>query len=224
MEIEKTLDLPRLRVRSLQDFPDLPEVVEDGQTFLENAYKKAQACSQATGQAALVDEDLHVRVARLPVGTGPIPQGGDDVDRLIVVDCMPRGGAPDDFDSFDDEPQASVRKPALSMSSSPAPSRAEEPAAEGQLPVDVYQTANEIVIRTFIAGVRADEMNVSISRDMVVIEGSREERDQAADGDYFIRELFWGSFARTILLPEEIDVDATKMRKYHCQEVSPPQK
>lgn len=55
-EIEKTLDLPRLRVRSLQDFPDLPEVVEDGQTFLENAYKKAQACSQATGQAALADD------------------------------------------------------------------------------------------------------------------------------------------------------------------------
>lgn len=55
-EIEKTLDLPRLRVRSLQDFPDLPEVVEDGQTFLENAYKKARACSQATGQAALADD------------------------------------------------------------------------------------------------------------------------------------------------------------------------
>jgi HSP20 family protein len=72
----------------------------------------------------------------------------------------------------------------------------------------VYQTPNEIVIRTFVAGVRADELSVSISRDMVEIEGSRDERDQVAGPDYFSQELFWGSFARTILLPQEIDVDA----------------
>jgi HSP20 family protein len=72
----------------------------------------------------------------------------------------------------------------------------------------VYQTQNEIVIRAFVAGVRPDEMNVSISRDMVEIDGSRDERDQVTDTDYFNRELFWGSFARTILLPQEVDVDA----------------
>ena len=55
-EIEKTLDLPLLEIRSLQDFPDLPEVVEDGRTFLENAFKKAQACAQATGRPALADD------------------------------------------------------------------------------------------------------------------------------------------------------------------------
>jgi HSP20 family protein len=82
----------------------------------------------------------------------------------------------------------------------------EEPM-EGQLPVDVYQTPGEIVIRTFIAGVRPDEMNVSISRDMVTIEGSREERSTVTENDYFHHELFWGSFARTILLPQEIDVE-----------------
>ncbi len=55
-EIEKSLDLSRLKIRSLQDFPDLPEVVEDGQTFLENAFKKAQACARATGCPALADD------------------------------------------------------------------------------------------------------------------------------------------------------------------------
>lgn len=115
-------------------------------------------------------------------------------------------GASDEYDSFDDEPRAAVRKPV--GTDAPAVREAEEPA-DGQLPVDVYQTPNEIVIRTFIAGVRADEMNVSISRDMVVIEGSREEHEQIGDSDFFIRELFWGTFARTILLPEEIDVDAS---------------
>jgi HSP20 family protein len=115
-------------------------------------------------------------------------------------------GGGDEYESFDDDqPQLSRKQVAPAT---PVAREAEEPA-DGQLPVDVYQTANEIVIRTFIAGVRADEMNVSISRDMVVIEGSREEHEQITDSDFFIRELFWGTFARTILLPEEIDVDAS---------------
>jgi HSP20 family protein len=50
-------------------------------------------------------------------------------------------------------------------------------------------------------------MNVSISRDRVTIEGSREERASVADADYFHDELFWGSFKRTIDLPQEIDVE-----------------
>jgi len=116
-------------------------------------------------------------------------------------------GGNDDYDSFADEPRQAVRKQV--SAATPVAREAEEPSVDGQLPVDVYQTPNEIVIRTFIAGVRADEINLSISRDMVVIEGSREEHEQITDSDFFIRELFWGTFARTILLPEEIDVDAS---------------
>jgi HSP20 family protein len=117
----------------------------------------------------------------------------------------------DDYDAFDDEPmQPNTRRMVPSGSVPPVPLEPEEEErAEGQLPVDVYQTANEIVIRAFVAGVRPDELNVSISRDMVEIEGSREERDRVAGPDYFSQELFWGSFARTILLPQEIDVDGS---------------
>jgi HSP20 family molecular chaperone IbpA len=121
----------------------------------------------------------------------------------------------DDYDAFEDDVV-----PARRMAPTPAPMTVsstpqihsayddhEEVESEGQLPVDVYQTASEIVIRTFIAGVRADEINLSISRDMVVIEGARAERETIQDSDYFIRELFWGTFSRTILLPQEVDVD-----------------
>jgi HSP20 family protein len=73
----------------------------------------------------------------------------------------------------------------------------------------VHQTAGDIIIRAFVAGVRPDELNISISRDMVEISGSRMERDQVAANDYFTRELFWGQFSRTILLPQEVDVDAS---------------
>ncbi len=79
---------------------------------------------------------------------------------------------------------------------------------EGQLPVDVHQTPSDIIIRAFVAGVRPDELSINIGRDMVEISGSRMEREQVATNDYFTRELFWGSFSRTILLPQEVDVEA----------------
>jgi HSP20 family protein len=120
-------------------------------------------------------------------------------------------GAPaaGDFDSFDDElPAAGAeRMPAAPARAQAASYRAEEDEIEGQLPIDVYQTPSEIVLRAFVAGVRPDELNVSISRDMVVIEGSRASREQISDSDYFSQELFWGSFTRKILLPQEVDVD-----------------
>lgn len=125
----------------------------------------------------------------------------------------------DDYEAYEDDyvqpQQQPIRKmtpggPAVStpvQSTRATVAALEEDHSEGQLPVDVYQTATEIVIRTFIAGVRPDEISLSLSRDMVVIEGAREERDAVTDQDYFIRELFWGSFSRTILLPQEVDVD-----------------
>jgi HSP20 family protein len=127
------------------------------------------------------------------------------------------GNSPvESFDSFDDELPV-VTTPAYNTPRS----RTNEPAArpalgndnsvksEGQLPVDVHQTTSDIIIRAFVAGVRPDELNISISRDMVEIEGNRLERDQASEPDYFSRELFWGSFSRTILLPQEVDVEAS---------------
>lgn len=117
----------------------------------------------------------------------------------------------DDYDEFDEDRPADPRNalPGRGDSAQKVMSYHEEEPSEGQLPIDMYQTPDEIIIRTFTAGVRPDEMNVSISRDMVVIEGSREEREQVIDTNYFNRELFWGAFTRTILLPEEVDVDAS---------------
>lgn len=116
----------------------------------------------------------------------------------------------DDFDTYEDEiPRVVTPNTRRAIPALPPEEeyRQEEAPAEGQLPVDMYQTQDSIIIRAFVAGVRPEEMNVSISRDLVEIEGSREERDQVAESDYTYRELFWGSFARTIALPEEVDVD-----------------
>lgn len=122
-------------------------------------------------------------------------------------------GPADDFDAFDDDdltiaaPDPHEAERSIQVSSrrlsNDAPSN-----SEGQLPVDVYQTPSDIVLRAFVAGVPAGEVNISIGRDMVEISGARMEHDQVSDHDFFTRELFWGSFTRTIMLPQEIDVDS----------------
>lgn len=117
-----------------------------------------------------------------------------------------------DLDSFDDDlPIATPasRKETVVQTSRPSPLDDDTSRNAGQLPVDVHQTSTDIIIRAFVAGVRPDELNISISRDMVEIEGSRAEREQVAGSDYFTRELFWGSFSRAIMLPQEVDVEAS---------------
>jgi HSP20 family protein len=90
-----------------------------------------------------------------------------------------------------------------------------EEVAEAQLTVDVYQTPDEILVKTIVAGVRPEDLDISISRDMVTIKGHREESRSVSDEDYFHRELYWGAFSRTILLPAEIDVDAVEAIEKH---------
>lgn len=91
----------------------------------------------------------------------------------------------------------------------------EEDEKDGELTVDVYQTGDMIVIKTMIAGVRPEDLDISITRDMVTIKGKREEERVARDDDYFMRELYWGTFSRTVTLPEEIDVDEAEAIEKH---------
>ena len=73
----------------------------------------------------------------------------------------------------------------------------------------------EIIIKTMVAGVRPDDLDVSITRDSITIRGKRSEDRTVSSDEYLHRELYWGSFARTIALPEEIDVDgAEAVEKY----------
>ena len=86
---------------------------------------------------------------------------------------------------------------------------------EGELPIDMYQTGDNIIIRALVAGVDPDDLDIAITRDMVTIKGKREEYKESADDDYFHKELFWGGFTRTILLPEEVIIDESEAREKH---------
>ena len=89
----------------------------------------------------------------------------------------------------------------------------EEDMEEGELPVDMYHTTDAIVIRALVAGVPPSDLNVAITRDMVTINGAREENPEVDDDFYFHRELFWGRFSRKILLPEEVIIDEAEAKE-----------
>jgi HSP20 family molecular chaperone IbpA len=86
---------------------------------------------------------------------------------------------------------------------------------EGELPVDMYQTDDTIIIRALVAGVSPNDLDISITRDMVTLRGVREEYQETNDDNYFHRELFWGSFSRTLLLPEEVVIDEAEAQEKH---------
>lgn len=80
----------------------------------------------------------------------------------------------------------------------------EEP--EGELAIDLYQTDEDLVLQSAIAGVRPENLEIEIEGDMLTIKGVR-ERPVEEEVEYFIQECFWGPFSRKVILPVEVDVD-----------------
>ena len=91
----------------------------------------------------------------------------------------------------------------------------EEENEEAELTVDVYQTPTEIIVQTMIAGVKPEDLELTIARDMLTIRGKREESKIIDEENYFTKELYWGSFSRTILLPQEVEPEETEAIEKH---------
>ena len=70
----------------------------------------------------------------------------------------------------------------------------------GQLAVDVYQTENELVIQSAIAGVKSEDLDISLEGDVITISGERKKPFEEKE-DYFSQECYWGKFSRQIILP-----------------------
>jgi HSP20 family molecular chaperone IbpA len=83
---------------------------------------------------------------------------------------------------------------------------------EGQLTVDVFQDDSNVVIQSTIAGVAPEDLDVSITNDMVTIRGERRQGFDAEEEDYFYQECYWGTFSRSIILPVEIDADRAEAK------------
>jgi HSP20 family protein len=81
---------------------------------------------------------------------------------------------------------------------------------EGQLVVDVYQTPKNIVIKSTVAGLRPEDLDISLANDMITIRGKREKCEEVKEEDYFYKECYWGGFSRSIILPAEVKADQAR--------------
>ncbi len=79
--------------------------------------------------------------------------------------------------------------------------------SEGQLTIDVYQTPTEIVIKSTIAGVKPEDIDISMTNDMITIKGNRKKDEEVKEEDYYYQECYWGPFSRSVILPVDVEVD-----------------
>jgi HSP20 family protein len=76
---------------------------------------------------------------------------------------------------------------------------------EGQLNIDMYQTKDNVIIKSTIAGVRPEDIDITVANDMVTIKGARRKEENIPQDDYFYQECYWGNFSRSVIIPVDID-------------------
>ena len=76
---------------------------------------------------------------------------------------------------------------------------------EGQLNIDMYQTKDNVIIKSTIAGVRPEDIDITVANDMVTIKGARRKEENISQDDYFYQECYWGNFSRSVIIPVDID-------------------
>lgn len=77
----------------------------------------------------------------------------------------------------------------------------------GQLAVDVYETAEKLIIKARTAGVNKEDLDVSISDGILTISGTLSSGDDTDATQWHIQECYWGEFSRTLALPVSVKED-----------------
>lgn len=115
----------------------------------------------------------------------------------------------------EEEVEETKKKPVAGHAGKKAANWIEEEAEEAELAVDLYQTPTEIVVQTMVAGVRPEDLEISVLRDVLTISGKREESRIIDEENYFAKELYWGKFTRTISLPQEVEPEEVEATEKH---------
>lgn len=191
-----------------------------------NFFKKLTASLKMQGEEDLLDEKENHADAQPESGNDEVihiePEEQED-EQPEVSEPEPEddGGSVQSADAEEERPYtiAELAKASTSERKSglkgrlPVFSHAKEEegevsmpsAPEGQLAIDVYETPSEIVIKSTIAGVKAEDLDIGIEENAVNIRGARHNEEKVKGEDYFYQECYWGTFSRSIILPIEVD-------------------
>jgi HSP20 family protein len=78
---------------------------------------------------------------------------------------------------------------------------------DGTLPVDVYQTEDEVVVKASVPGIKPEDIDISVTGDTLSIRGEVQQEEEEQKGQYHLRERVYRSFARSLTLPSSVDPD-----------------
>lgn len=76
---------------------------------------------------------------------------------------------------------------------------------EGAIPVDIYHSADEVVVKALMPGFKPEEVDIRITGDTLSIRGEHKEEKEVKEENYLCQELRHGAFSRLITLPVEVN-------------------
>ena len=76
--------------------------------------------------------------------------------------------------------------------------------------LDMYQTDDDVVVKATLPGMKADDVQINITGDVLSIKGEMKEKNETKEKNYHIREQRWGSFERSVMLPTSVVSDKAK--------------
>ena len=76
--------------------------------------------------------------------------------------------------------------------------------------IDMYQTDDEIVVKASLPGVKADEVQINITGEVLTLKGETKQIEERKDKAWHMREQRWGGFERVVALPTKVIADKAK--------------
>ncbi|MCJ7654618.1 MAG: Hsp20/alpha crystallin family protein, partial [Dehalococcoidia bacterium] len=75
------------------------------------------------------------------------------------------------------------------------------------LPIDMHQTANDVIVKTSLPGFKPDEVDISITGDTLAIKGAHKEEQEVNEENCIYKERRYGTFSRSVLIPVHVKSD-----------------
>jgi len=83
-------------------------------------------------------------------------------------------------------------------------------AAEWAPSMDVLQKDGDLVVRAELPGVKLDDVNITVQDNLLTISGARKTEQEEERAGYYVRERRYGSFRRSMQLPEGVDEESIR--------------
>ena len=84
------------------------------------------------------------------------------------------------------------------------------PVEGGALAVDMYETDDDVVVKSAVPGIKPEELDITVTGDTLTIKGETKSEQEVKEENYVRREMRYGSFSRTVALPSSIVADKAK--------------